>query len=106
MDAHAQKLSVEFNDASQKLNDSQADLGNERNEVSRLKVQVTAWFWGCAESAVSHNWQLEEKITVEKIRKEEVYAHDHSIFTLMTSAADKQTDAVGHCFYRKRKQAL
>ncbi len=99
------ELRVKFNDASQKLKDSQADLGNERNEVSRLKTQVTDWFGGCAESAVSHNWQLEEKITLENIRKEEVYAHDHSIFTLVTSAADKQPDAVGNCFYRKRKQA-
>ena len=80
-------------------------MGNEKNEISRLKAQVTAWFWGCAEAAVSHNWQLEDKIAIEKIRIEEVCS-DHSIFTLMTSAADKQTDAVGNCFYQKRKQAL
>ena len=79
MDAHAQKLSVEFKDATQKLKDSQADLGNEKNEISRLKAQVTAWFWGCAEAAVSHNWQLEDKNALEKKRQEEVCAHDHSI---------------------------
>jgi hypothetical protein len=105
VDAHAQKLSVEFNDATQKLNDSEAVLGTQRNEISRLKAQVTAWFWGCAESAVSHNWQLDDKIALEKKKQEEVCAHDHSIFTLMTSAADKQADAVGNCCYRKSKQA-
>jgi len=85
--------------------DLETAVGDERNEISRLKAQVTAWFWGCAESAVSHNWQLEETITLEKTRKEEVCAHDHSIFTLMTSAADTQADAVGNCCYRKSKQA-
>ena len=93
------KLGVNFDHSQRECQALKAERDRLVQDNSTVKTQVTAWFWGCAESSVSHNWQLEEQIALEKITKEEVCAHDHSIFTLMTSAADKQTDAVGNCFY-------
>ncbi len=93
------KLRVNFDHSKSECQALKAERDKLVQDNSTVKAQVTAWFWGCAESAVSHNWQLEEKITLENIRKEEVYAHDHSSFTLVTSAADKQADAVGNCSF-------
>ena len=52
VEAEAQKLNLDFKVVSQKLKDSQTDLGNVRQENLRLKTQVIWLLGGYIESAL------------------------------------------------------